>query len=179
MRRCGTPGPGAKSRCRRETRPPRFRAGTGPARAPWHRRRRGARPPPAHARRTAGARSSQGVRRQVARGIYSRVHGPRPVSYPRCRHPTMRILLVEDDAVLSDLMVRSLTAAGHRVDLATNLEDAAHWWRVQAFDVVLLDLNLPHSAHERSGLGSGLSILRAARARGDRTPVLVLTARDR
>ncbi|HUR88545.1 MAG TPA: response regulator transcription factor [Ramlibacter sp.] len=91
----------------------------------------------------------------------------------------MRILLVEDDAVLSDLMVRSLGAAGHRVDLATNLEDAGHWWRVQAFDVVLLDLNLPHSAHERSGLGSGLTILRAARARGDRTPVLVLTARDR
>jgi DNA-binding response OmpR family regulator len=91
----------------------------------------------------------------------------------------MRILLVEDDAVLSDLIVRSLGAAGHRVDLATNLEDAAHWWRVQAFDVVLLDLNLPQSAHERSGLGSGLTVLRAARARGDRTPVLVLTARDR
>jgi DNA-binding response OmpR family regulator len=91
----------------------------------------------------------------------------------------MRILLVEDDAVLSDLMVRSLGAAGHRVDLSTNLEDAAHRWRVQSFDAVLLDLNLPHSPHERSGLGSGLAILRAARARGDRTPVLVLTARDR
>ena len=91
----------------------------------------------------------------------------------------MRILLVEDDAVLSDLMMRSLAAAGHRVELATNLEDAAHWWRVQAYDVVLLDLNLPHTSHERSGLGSGLAILRAARARGDRTPVLVLTARDR
>lgn len=91
----------------------------------------------------------------------------------------MRILLVEDDAVLSDLMVRSLAAAGHRVDLATNMEDAAHRWRVQAFDAVLLDLNLPQSAHERSGLGSGLAVLRAARARGDRTPVLVITARDR
>ncbi|HEY8049062.1 MAG TPA: response regulator transcription factor [Ramlibacter sp.] len=91
----------------------------------------------------------------------------------------MRILLVEDDALLSDVMVRSLTAAGHRVDLATNLEEAAHWWRVQTFDVVLLDLNLPQSAHERSGLGSGLAVLRAARARGDRTPVMILTARDR
>ena len=91
----------------------------------------------------------------------------------------MRILLVEDDAVLSDVMVRSLRAAGHRVDLATHMEEAAHWWRVQAFDVVLLDLNLPHSAHERSGMGSGLAVLRAARARGDRTPVLILTARDR
>jgi two-component system OmpR family response regulator len=44
---------------------------------------------------------------------------------------------------------------------------------------VLLDLNLPVSTHERSGLGNGLVVLREARARGDRTPVLVLTARDR
>ena len=48
---------------------------------------------------------------------------------------------------------------------------------MQPFDAVLLDLNLPHAAHERSGLGSGLTALRAARARGDRTPVLVLSAR--
>lgn len=91
----------------------------------------------------------------------------------------MRILLIEDDPVLSDLMVRSLGAAGHRVDLATHLEDAAHWWRVQAFDAVLLDLNLPLGPHAISGMGSGLSVLRAARERGDRTPVLILTARDR
>jgi DNA-binding response OmpR family regulator len=91
----------------------------------------------------------------------------------------MRILLIEDDPVLSGLMARSLTAAGHRLDLATNLEEAAHWWRVQAFDAVLLDLNLPHGPHARSGMGSGLAVLRAARARGDRTPVLILTARDR
>jgi two-component system, OmpR family, response regulator len=91
----------------------------------------------------------------------------------------MRILLIEDDAVLSDLVVRSLAAAGHRVDHATNMEDAAHWWRVQTFDAVLLDLNLPQSSRARSETGSGLTIMRAARARGDRTPVLVLTARDR
>jgi DNA-binding response OmpR family regulator len=91
----------------------------------------------------------------------------------------MRILLVEDDPVLSELMVRSLEAAGHRVDMARNLEEAAHWWRVQAFDAVLLDLNLPRGAHAASGMGSGLTLLRSARARGDRTPVLVLTARDR
>ena len=91
----------------------------------------------------------------------------------------MRILLVEDDAVLSRAMTRSLERAGHRVELAPSVDEANHWWRVQAFDAVLLDLNLPLSAHERSGLGSGLNVLRAARARGDRTPVLVLTARDR
>jgi two-component system OmpR family response regulator len=91
----------------------------------------------------------------------------------------MRILLVEDDAVLSRAMTRSLERAGHRVELACSVDEAHHWWRVQAFDAVLLDLNLPLSARERSGLGSGLTVLRAARARGDRTPVLVLTARDR
>ena len=91
----------------------------------------------------------------------------------------MRILLVEDDLVLRDVMLRSLRDAGHRVDVAGALEEAEHLWRVQQFDAVLLDLNLPHTTNPRSGLGSGLTVLRAARARGDQTPVLVLTARNR
>lgn len=91
----------------------------------------------------------------------------------------MRILLVEDDAVLRNVMLRSLVDAGHRVDVATTMDEARHWWRVQAYDSVLLDLNLPVSHQEHSGMGNGLTVLREARARGDRTPVLVLTARDR
>ena len=91
----------------------------------------------------------------------------------------MRILLIEDDAVLRDVMLRSLHDAGHRVDLATNVEDADHLWCVQRFDAVLLDLNLPATSSPTSGLASGLQALRQARGRGDRTPVLVLTARDR
>jgi DNA-binding response OmpR family regulator len=91
----------------------------------------------------------------------------------------MRILLVEDDAVLSQAITLSLERAGHRVQLARSIDEAHHWWRVQAFDAVLLDLTLPLSTRERSGLGSGLAVLSAARSRGDRTPVLVLTARDR
>jgi DNA-binding response OmpR family regulator len=91
----------------------------------------------------------------------------------------MRILLVEDDTVLRDVMVRSLSEAGHRVDTAVTLDEAEHFWRVQAFDAVLLDLNLPVSGSAHGGLGSGLWALRNARARGDRTPVLVLTARNR
>jgi two-component system OmpR family response regulator len=91
----------------------------------------------------------------------------------------MRILLIEDDAVLRDVMLRRLREAGHRVDEAATLEQADHLWRVQAFDVVLLDLNLPLSDRAHAGLGSGLTLLRAARSRGDRTPVLVLTARNR
>ncbi len=91
----------------------------------------------------------------------------------------MRILVVEDDAVLRDVMVRSLGDAGHRVDVAETVEQAEHLWRVQPFDAVLLDLNLPLTGATHAGLGSGLRALRNARARGDRTPVLVLTARNR
>ena len=83
----------------------------------------------------------------------------------------MRILLVEDDPSLLDVMQSSLAQLGHRVEAASTLAHARHWWRVQAFDAVLLDLNLPD--------GSGLTALREARARGDKTPVIVLTARNR
>jgi DNA-binding response OmpR family regulator len=83
----------------------------------------------------------------------------------------MRFLLVEDDALLRGVVHDTLVEAGHRVDLADTLATARHLWRVQPFDAVLLDLNLPD--------GSGLAVLREARARGDRTPVLVLTARNR
>ncbi len=91
----------------------------------------------------------------------------------------MRILLVEDDAVLREVIARSLEDAGHRVDPAASVQEAGHLWRVQPFDAVLLDLNLPQRAHPDSPMGNGLAVLREARARGDRTPVLVLTARNR
>lgn len=91
----------------------------------------------------------------------------------------MRILLIEDDDVLRHVMLKSLVDAGHRVDAAADLAQAGHFWRVQAFDVVLLDLNLPQSDQANAPMGSGLSVLREARARGDRTPVMVLTARNR
>lgn len=91
----------------------------------------------------------------------------------------MRILLVEDDPVLQSVVQRSLVDSGHRVEAAGDLATAAHWWRVQPFDAVLLDLNLPLEARPGSGLGSGLALLREVRARGDKTPVLVLTARNR
>jgi len=83
----------------------------------------------------------------------------------------MRILLVEDDAVLHGVIRSSLQDSGNRVDSARTLDEAGHLWSVQSYDAVVLDLNLPD--------GSGLTALRAARARGDRAAVLVLTARNR
>ncbi|WP_422015554.1 response regulator transcription factor [Roseateles sp.] len=83
----------------------------------------------------------------------------------------MRILLVEDDATLSRVVSRSLCDQGHHVDHADSVDAARYLWRIQNHDAVLLDLTLPD--------GNGLQLLREARARGDRTPVLVLTARNR
>lgn len=97
----------------------------------------------------------------------------------------MRILLIEDDAVLRGVMLRSLSDAGHRVDIAASMDEARHWWRVQTYDSVLLDLNLPvknagpTQGYAQAAQGNGLTLLREARTRGDRTPVLVLTARGR
>lgn len=91
----------------------------------------------------------------------------------------MRVLLIEDDAVLQAVMLRSLSDAGHRVDVARHWQDAAHFWGIQTYDAVLLDLNLPLSDQAHAPHVSGLQLLRDARRRGDRTPVLVLTARNR
>ena len=91
----------------------------------------------------------------------------------------MRVLLIEDDAVLQSVMLRSLSDAGHRVDVAGHWQAAAHFWKVQSYDAVLLDLNLPLNEHTHAPPASGLQLLRDARRRGDRTPVLVLTARNR
>ena len=83
----------------------------------------------------------------------------------------MRFLIVEDDTVLRNVLSRSLTDAGHRIDAAATRAEAESFLLVQPYDAVVLDLNLPD--------GSGLTTLRELRRRGDTTPVLVLTARDR
>jgi DNA-binding response OmpR family regulator len=91
----------------------------------------------------------------------------------------MRILLVEDDPTLRNVMCQKLTDTGNRVDIAGDLATATHLWGVQTFDVILLDLNLPESLQASSPMTSGLILLKQIRAKGDRTPVLVLSARNR
>ncbi|MFN7642757.1 MAG: response regulator [Burkholderiales bacterium] len=82
----------------------------------------------------------------------------------------MRLLLVEDDAMLGDAMARGLRADGFALDRAADADIAGTALRTQAYDLVLLDLGLPG--------GDGLALLRGLRARGDATPVLIATARD-
>jgi two-component system OmpR family response regulator/two-component system response regulator QseB len=82
----------------------------------------------------------------------------------------MRVLLVEDDGLLGEGLRAGLGQAGFAVDWVREGPDALHALETTAFAAVVLDLGLP-------GLG-GLAVLRRLRARGDKVPVLILTARD-
>ncbi|MFY9315856.1 MAG: response regulator, partial [Burkholderiales bacterium] len=82
----------------------------------------------------------------------------------------MRILIVEDDAALASGIARILEGEGHAVDVMAKGEQAVLGARQERFDVILLDIGLP-------GI-DGFEVLRRLRAAGNRTPVLVLTARD-
>ena len=82
----------------------------------------------------------------------------------------MRILIVEDDLILADGLKSSLTQSGYAVDLMTSGLDADGVLAYQTFDLVLLDLGLPTL--------SGFEVLKRLRARGNKTPVLILTAND-
>ncbi|MBC7157538.1 MAG: response regulator transcription factor [Rhodobacteraceae bacterium] len=83
----------------------------------------------------------------------------------------MRILLIEDDAVLGAAVRDQIAADGHSVDWTTRLDDAEDALAVVRYDLILLDLMLPD--------GRGQPFLRDLRARGDATPVIILTALDR
>ena len=82
----------------------------------------------------------------------------------------MRLLLVEDDAMIGEAVQDLLRAESHAVDWVRDGAQADTALRTTAYDLVLLDLGLPQM--------DGLDVLRALRARKDRTPVLVATARD-
>lgn len=81
----------------------------------------------------------------------------------------MRILLIEDDLLLADGLARALRHSGYVVDTADNGTTADAWLGKEAYDLAILDLGLP-------GLDGG-EVLQRLRARRQRTPVLVLSAR--
>jgi two-component system OmpR family response regulator len=91
---------------------------------------------------------------------------PNPVNCPNAMH----VLLVEDDAVLSDGIARNLTNHGMVVDVVSNGRDADLALQRRDIAVVVLDIGLP-------GI-DGFEVVRRLRARGSTTPVLLLTARD-
>jgi two-component system OmpR family response regulator len=82
----------------------------------------------------------------------------------------MRILLVEDARKLAQAVCEHLHDSGHAVDHVETLEDAGLALESVEYGAALLDLRLPD--------GDGLELLRQRRRKGDRTPVIILTARD-
>jgi DNA-binding response OmpR family regulator len=82
-----------------------------------------------------------------------------------------RLLLAEDDVDLGPAIRRALELEGYVVDLFTRGDDVLAAARTDSYDVILLDLGLPH--------GSGLEVLRALRSARDATPVIIVTAFDR
>mgnify|MGYP003451050689 FL=1 len=82
----------------------------------------------------------------------------------------MRILLIEDDAVLGAAVRDQIAGDGHSVDWVQRLDAADTAIAGVPYDLVLLDLMLPD--------GRGLPFLRRLRARGEATPVIILTALD-
>lgn len=82
----------------------------------------------------------------------------------------VRILIVEDDALLADSLVTSLKQAGYGVDSAKNGEEADYILSQQDYDLTVLDLGLPKM--------DGFQLLKRLRERKPLAPVLILTARD-
>lgn len=82
----------------------------------------------------------------------------------------MRILLVEDERKISAYVKRGLEESGYAVDPAYTGKEALDWADSAPYDLIILDILLPEL--------DGLSVCRELRRRGDRTPVLMLTARD-
>jgi DNA-binding response OmpR family regulator len=82
----------------------------------------------------------------------------------------MRVLLVEDDALLGDALQAGLRLHGFAADWVRDGAAADAALAAEPFSAIVLDLGLPKL--------SGLDVLRRMRSRGDRTPIVILTARD-
>lgn len=83
----------------------------------------------------------------------------------------MRVLIIEDEPRLAENIGRSLReSAGYAIDIAPDGQEGLFMAESNEYDAILLDLMLPHV--------DGIEVLRRVRKAGQRTPVLVVTARD-
>jgi len=80
----------------------------------------------------------------------------------------MKLLLLEDDQILSETLEHFLTRAGYEVDVALSMEEAEDLTFDNKYDLYLLDINLPE--------GSGLELLESLRYAEDDTPTIFITA---
>jgi two-component system OmpR family response regulator len=93
-----------------------------------------------------------------------------PLSAAARHNSRMRVLVVEDETKLAELLARGLREEGHAADLAAQGEEALWMARAVDYDAIVLDVMLP-------GV-DGFEVCRRLRAREVWTPVLMLTARD-
>jgi DNA-binding response OmpR family regulator len=82
----------------------------------------------------------------------------------------MRILIVEDDGKMADLLRRGLAKDGHAVTITPDGMKGLEEAQIHGFDTILLDVMLPRI--------DGLTVARRLRASGVRTPIIMLTAKD-
>src|SRR5262249_39320731 len=87
-----------------------------------------------------------------------------------CEIAELRLLLIEDEARIVEILAGALARAGFVVDAVGSWADANESISLIHYDAAILDLGLPD--------GDGLALLVALRARGSRLPILILTARD-
>jgi len=80
----------------------------------------------------------------------------------------MKILLVEDNVRLSELVKKNLIKSGFITDIAKDIEEAVHNLKSYNYDAIVLDLNLPD--------GNGMSLLKQIRDKKNQIPVIILTA---
>ncbi len=82
----------------------------------------------------------------------------------------MRILIVEDDTDLNEIIVKKLNAEGYAADSCSNGREALDYLESVAYDVAVMDIMMPEM--------DGLEAVKKLRDRGNMTPVIFLTARD-
>ncbi|WFR58402.1 response regulator transcription factor [Anaerocolumna sp. AGMB13025] len=83
----------------------------------------------------------------------------------------MKILLVEDEEMLSAIIARGLRKAGYAVDTVYDGEEALEYYEINGYDIIILDLNIPKL--------DGLDVLRAIRKNDTNTKILILSARTK
>ena len=83
----------------------------------------------------------------------------------------MRVLVVEDDQELADILRRALTEQSYNVDVAHDGESALFLAQSEEFNVIILDLMIPKI--------DGVAVCHNLRESGKTTPIIMLTARDR
>ncbi|HZM54020.1 MAG TPA: response regulator, partial [Acidimicrobiales bacterium] len=82
----------------------------------------------------------------------------------------MRVLVAEDDPGLRSVLERGLREQGYVVDAVVDGTEALSYLRSYTYEVAVLDWRMPRQ--------TGIEVVAEMRARGDKTPVLMLTARD-